>query len=240
MLGKITSKTLEPIGGGVYPLAVYKYNVMGQLVEKFIEGAIGKGSTLHPFYRYTYNARGSLTQVTTPNHHVITRRYDDLNRLIEKDIDGMRSIKLSYNKNNQIRCRIDASGMYLFSYNPMGALTSVHHQGNAQYPSYTLHWRYNDYGQIIAKTDINGDVSYPVQDALGRTASVYYVAHNHSSPQLIQHVQYDSFGRPTTLLNGNGLTRKLTYNPLGRVTRVQDTMEHHVAYAWEDDLRLIR
>ena len=233
MLGKITSKTLEPIAGGVYPLAVYKYNVMGQLVEKFIEGAIGKGSTLHPFYRYTYNARGSLTQVTTPNHHVMTRRYDDLNRLIEKNIDGILSIKLSYNKNNQIMRRIDASGTYLFSYNPMGALTSVHHQGNAQYPSYTLHWRYNDYGQIIAKTDINGDVSYPVQDALGRTVSVYYVAHNHSSPQLIQHVQYDSFGRPTTLLNGNGLTRKLTYNPLGRVTRVQDTMEHHVAYAWK-------
>ena len=89
MLGKITSKTLEPVTGGTYPIAVYKYNVMGQLVEKFIEGAIGQHSTLHPFYRYTYNARGLLVQVATPNGHVVTKRYDDLNRLIEKDIDGL-------------------------------------------------------------------------------------------------------------------------------------------------------
>ena len=113
-------------------------------------------------------------------------------------------------------------------------------KGNAQYPSYTLHWRYNDYGQIIAKTDINGDVSYAVQDALGRTASVYYVAHNHSSPQLIQHVQYDSFGRPITLLNGNGLTRKLTYNPFGSCHK---GARHHgtsCCLCMEDDLRPIR
>ena len=232
MLGKIISKTLEPVTGGAYPMAVYKYNVMGQRIEKFIEGAIGPHSTLHPFYRYTYNSRGLLTQMTTPNHHVFTQHYDALNHLIEQDINGQLNIKFFYNKYGQMIRRVDSSGTYRVSYNPMGAMTSVQHQGNAQYPSYTLHWRYNDYGQLIAKTDINGNVSYTTLDALGRLSSLYYVAHNHSSPQLIQHVQYDTFDRPTTLVDGNGLTRNLTYNPLGRIQKIQDTLDNHGAYAW--------
>ena len=231
MLGNIISKTLAPKAGGDYPIAAYRYNVMGKLIEKFIESAVGSESTLHPFYFYRYNNSGELIQVKTPNGHVFDNTYDMLGHLVEKDIDGKVALKRTVNTYGQVMKRVDNSGSYIFSYNTDGSLASVHHEASSL-SSYTLHWNYNDYGQATLVSNIDGESSHIALDSLGRPMDVDYVPYQGGKQKIITHYQYDKFGRPLSIIYGDGLMRHITYNRFWKFASIQDTMQQHAIYSW--------
>lgn len=102
---KINEKTTKYIS--------YVYDKVGNLIEKKeeIKGEFispeKKGKTIWAITQYSYDGNGNITKIVTPKGFEITRKYDELDRILEevqKDSynDILRRYKYSYDKNNNI------------------------------------------------------------------------------------------------------------------------------------------
>ncbi|NCP12519.1 MAG: RHS repeat protein, partial [Sphingomonadales bacterium] len=230
----------------------YGYDGHDRLAKTFYPVAAkgANASSTTDYEQLTYNALGNVTQRRLRDGQVIGYGYDDLGRLVAKDLPG---------------AEVDAS----YAYDLYGRLTSATQGGLVD----TL--AYDALSRVTTATAPQGNVSYLYDVAGRRTRTTYpgsglYVTYDHdalgnitairengaaSGVGVLASYAYDDLGRRSSVTFGNGtvqtfafdgvsrlaslgndlagsasdLSQTFAYNPAGQISQTVRTGD---AYAW--------
>lgn len=221
----------DPLGHRI----IYGYNRIGQLVSK----TNASGHT----WRYAYNGRGEMVSVTDPLGNRAAHQYDpttgsltghtspggistgfaydSLNRLAETVDPLDQTIRLVFNKVNQLEQLTHANGQNIeFAYDSLGRkIAERNGLGD------TLTAGYNAGGKLTRLIHPNGEETGYTYDSLGRLSTIT------SRDDNIITFTYDANGNRLTMTDASGVTR-YTYDALDRLTSVTDVHGLTIQYTY--------
>ncbi|MCY4328524.1 MAG: hypothetical protein OXC48_00325 [Endozoicomonadaceae bacterium] len=225
LTGQIIQSWVSPKNGGHYRLSAAAYNTVGQLLWN--SGEDGKRT----FYTYTTN--GDIATEVMPSGHVVSWKYNTVGQPTLKALDGKSLLAVQYNHLTRLpKYKTDITGVSTWHYSDDGLPLLLDHKGNNNYPDYQLQWQYDNNRRVISTTDISGNKTMVVYDALGRPKSLYYQKQNQSTFSLLYTPVYDSFSRIIGSTYGSGMQRTITYDALNHPAQVRDTLSHRLLSQW--------
>ena len=210
---------------------------------------------------YLYDPVGRLTGIWAPNGDVVTFAYDPGGRLTEKWFPNGVNTRYRYNPDNTLRQVLNRVGFadttilsqhdysydgignrfthiekigasttaYKYVYDPLDRLLEVlDNVTNALKEAYA----YDSLGNRLTKTDGVTTLAY-VYDAANQ---VKEIRQGSPSGALLASLTYDLNGNLTN--RGDG--RTLTYDPLNRLTQVDESGQPTQTYAYDDQGRRVR
>lgn len=116
----------------------------------------------------------------------------------------------------------------VFTYDSSGNLTRRDEIDTVSTPTTrTWQWTYTTSGRVLTETDPNNRVTAytyhsDTDPTIGRRGNLATVTN--PSGHVTQYTTYDGNGRPTTIVDPNGVTRTLTYHPRGWLTSIADSI----------------
>ena len=240
-----TIRCVQPEGSSeCHVLGAKGYNYQGQLTRQTDE----YGRVIH----YTYDDNGRLLKETLPpvkgqREHVITYKYNSIG-MIEKDLDGQPYLLKRYDPETwKLTDTEDAISHVHYTYDKQSGLPiRVMHsapevlKSPVSYPSYTEETAYDDhYLTPIKSSDGAGNIYTATHDALGRITATFVQLPATHQPVMLMQQEYDAFNRVSTISNGIGIKRVLTYNSLGELQSTLDSragqLLDKISYAYDPD-----
>jgi RHS repeat-associated protein len=222
--GRVQSVTLPD--GQVVTL---QYDLLGR---RFSHQSPDTGSTV-----YLLDACDSERQRTLATGQLVRTEVDVMNRVTQVLHDAETTPRIAYDYYDQGGTApsdgitadragrpwqiTDELGTVTLQYEGSGRITECTRAVAAGGPSYTESYSYDALGRTIAAT-----LPPTSTGGSGRTVEYGYGADGHltSASQVVSSAAYDLFGRPTSLVYGNGTTTTITYRPNGgTIARVQVT-----------------
>ncbi len=165
---------------------------------------------------YKYDQNSNLTEQMDAKGNVLTFEYDDLNRVLFKKL-----IKEGGEEETLASYVYDEEPGYGFS---KGRLTTLNDNGG------TLHYYYDELGQVIRGDRIIDDVTYAFEntfDALGRQKTAVY-----PDGEVI-HYEYNNFGDVEKIYsNQTRYVDDVNYNPSGQITSIKYGNGTYTNYAY--------
>lgn len=116
----------------------------------------------------------------------------------------------------------------VFTYDSSGNLTRRDEIDTVSTPTTrTWQWTYTTSGRVLTETDPNNRVTAytyhsDTDPTIGRRGNLATVTN--PSGHVTQYTTYDGNGRPTTIVDPNGVTRTLTYHARGWLTSIADSI----------------
>ena len=241
-----TIRCVQPAGASrCHVLGEKGYDYQGQLTWQADE----YGRVVH----YTYDDNGRLLRETlppvkdSPAGHVITYKYNSIG-MIEKDLDGQPYLLRHYDPETwKLTDTEDAISHVHYTYDKQSGLPiRVTHsapeilKSPISYPSYTEETVYDDrYLTPIKSSDGTGNVYTATHDRLGRITATFIQLPATHQPLMLMQQSYDAFNRVSTICNGIGIKRVLTYNSLGELQSTLDSkagqLLDKISYAYDPD-----
>ncbi|WP_344172449.1 LamG-like jellyroll fold domain-containing protein, partial [Pilimelia columellifera] len=162
----------------------------------------GADKPITPVSRTAYDAMGNVLAVTDPAGAVTRMSYDQLNRLVTKDLpggdEGARAVwRYTYYRTGEVRSVTDPTGAVVEStYDELDRLTSVTQVERRPVPdNFTTTMRYDDAGNLTSTVSPSGAVTVHA---------------------------YDSVGDRTSTRDPHGVVTKFGYDYTGRLVRTED------------------
>jgi RHS repeat-associated protein len=200
------------------------HNVMGATKES--------GDTIGRNYHYNYDPlKQYLEQVIDPENGLVEYEYDELNRLkeVKRHIsfkgDGKIAItRFNYDLNNNLEEIIDDDlNITKYEYDSKNRLRKIYYPLAAG----TVEFTYNNNGQVLTYTDLNGTgVSY-TYDTAGRVTRKDITLGQDIEGVSYEAFEYDSLGRVWKAKN-NDSEVEFEYNREGRVSREYQRLKETV------------
>jgi YD repeat-containing protein len=275
--------TMPPAGGINYRSVRYVYDNLNRLIESRtgpVHTAQMNGDTLSVQWRelvtsYQYDAMGNVTRTTDADGHYVQAWFDKLGRkTIEIDAGGFRTDWSHDANGNVVSERRQALSTWnahwtgddrvtTFAYDKMGRRTVLHRHnvlvhdgfGNQTNGQSAIYYSYNGLGQVVWKTEANGEWFAKTYDTFGRLIQ----EHNNpvSTVEGVGHIgltyaydglnnlvrthkwgwggtagrtstfAYSKGGLLETATDATGNTRKFVHDAAGRVTRQEYWRHQH-------------
>ncbi|MDF2649487.1 MAG: repeat-associated core domain protein, partial [Paenibacillus sp.] len=248
-LGRVSSFTYDAVGnilsttkpsGGVSTNTYYKNGKMktetdtdGNTTTYFYDGAgrlINTTNSLNKVTKYDYNQAGDLLSVTDPLNHKTQYTYDLFGNSLTKVDPNGNVTTYSYDLNNNMISEKDALGnMITYGYDEMNQLKMVTDANN-----HTSSITYDALGRAIEKIDALGHKSVVSYDPNGNSVQQMDALGN-----ITRLTTYDATNLPTIVQDALGNKITNTYNVLGRLTQVEDPLNHQTLYAYDASSQLI-
>ena len=241
---KKTIRCVQPKGAfSCHVLGEKGYDYQGQLTWQADE----YGRIVH----YTYDDNGRLLKETLPpvkgrGEHVITYKYNSIG-MIEKDLDGQPYLLRRYDPETwKLTDTEDAISHVHYTYDKQSGLPiRVMHsapeilKSPVNYPAYVEETVYDRYLTPIKSRDGAGNIYTATHDALGRITATFIQLPATHQPVMLMQQSYDEFNRVSTVSNGIGIKRLLTYNSLGELQSTLDSkagqLLDKISYAYDPD-----
>jgi RHS repeat-associated protein len=183
---------------------------------QFPTAAVGaNASNAADYVQLSYDANSNVTQRRLRDGTLINYGYDNLNRVISKDLPGAepdasytydllsrpktavqngQTITLNYNALSQVTSAVAPQGTVSYLYNAAGLRTRTTYPGTtALYVGYVR--------------DVTGQVTHIRENGATATAGVAIASYT-----------YDNLGRRTGVAYGNGATRSFAFDPISRLS----------------------
>jgi YD repeat-containing protein len=183
-------------------------------------------------YDLTRNLETSRTEANGwPQQRIITTQWHPTFRLptqiTEPAPGGTKTTTLTYDSSRNLRQK---------------SITAAKNDGTSGTITRTWTWTFQTLGRIATATDPDGHLTayayYPDTDSdLGRRGNVATITN--AVGHITQVASYDLAGRPLKIIDPNGLTTTLTYDPRGRLTTRQVGTET-TSYAYDAAGQLIK
>jgi RHS repeat-associated protein len=183
----------------------YKYDELDRLIEKSYPGNIDK---------YSYDESGNLISAYN-NHIAYSFDYDNLNRLLRKNIlTWNKSLSYTYDAVGNRKTMTDHDGgVTTYTYDNNNRLTSLTNPTNL-----TTTFSYDAGGRIKKQTNGNGTFTTYHYDTAGRMDSLINWKNNTEKISFFYYT-FDSFGNRKTMTDKRGLNT-YTYDSAYRLTNV--------------------
>lgn len=174
----------------------------------------------------TYDANGNLKTLETPagsstqtvGDGTLIYGYDRMSRLTSTDYsDSTPDVTRAWDDAGRPATMSDGSGTVTYTFDNADRLTDVVRSGGGSGLNGTLHYDYNDAGQITGR-------SYPDSSSMTATFDDDGRLHTVSSGGSTTTFDYDAAGNltTTTLPSGNGYAETRTFDHAGRLTTVDN------------------
>ncbi|MEM9103397.1 MAG: RHS domain-containing protein, partial [Pseudomonadota bacterium] len=163
--------------------------------------------------RFTYDAKGNVTETEDGLHHITSRSFDSLNRL-QHIVDPLQGITaFSYDVEGRLESFQDAENrITTYSYNGFGEIIKTESPDTG-----VTHFQYDKAGNLDTKIDARGNRIEYTYDALNRLLIIHYP--NDSD----RHFFYDegdhALGRLSSVKDGNS-EQKFRYTIFGELETV--------------------
>jgi len=171
-----------------------------------------------------YDEYGRLTQVTSPRGDITRWFYDDPHSdLPSATEDGTGSRRtMTWSRHGQLLTVTDCSGYETrHEYDRFGQLTAVHREAGL-----SVRLTYDTRGRLLSRTDAIGrETRYEYNAAGDLTAVIQPDGSRHET-------EYDAAGHPVRITAG-GLTRRLAYDPAGRMTQLTNENGSHSTFMYD-------
>lgn len=171
----------------------------------------------------TYNAKRQIVQMKDAMNHVTRNIYDD-HDWVTMSIDAMNDTTRYYYDNigQVIGVELPTGQFITYQYDVLNRLVSITDQlGILQ--AYT----YNANGNVMTKTDGEGNVTNYVYDALGRLLQATD-ADGHS-----EYYSYDNNGNVLNYTDKNGHTTLYTYDAMDQLLLERDALNNLTTYTYD-------
>jgi len=196
-------------------------------------------------FNFTYESDGALEKVTGPVNTLIEYRYDGINRLLEKTVNGY-SNKYTYDKNDNVVSYTNSMNYVTgYDYDKNDNLTKVTNAKNGktyldydnkdrltdiEFGNSTKEYEYDDEGYLKYFHKPNGDRIRYRYDSDGRLTDIGDIE-----------INYDTDDRIEYLGNSEGNV-SFTYDEYGRTEEVEDGTNNdaEIRYYYRDNSQLSR
>ncbi|MEZ4961995.1 MAG: RHS repeat-associated core domain-containing protein [Saprospiraceae bacterium] len=172
----------------------FTYDALDRLKSKTI-------NTWSKTILYSYDAAGNRISMTDPDGGITTYSYDANNRLITLSNPFNETTTFTYDPANRVKRQDNANGTYtIYQYDATDRLTGVFNYNSSNNVISSFSYTYDDYGNRVSMTDLNGVHSYNY-DGEHRLTNVVY------ADGTTEAYAYDDAGNRISLEdNGNVIT----------------------------------
>jgi YD repeat-containing protein len=215
-----------------------------------VPGKGGNASSANDFEQYVYDANGNITQRRLRDAQLINYAYDNLNRVVTKDLPGAESdtnytydllsraltattyetVGFVHDARGRNISQTGPLGTTAYTYDIAGRRTSMTYPGT---PALTINYDYDTAGRLLqirenGATTGAGILAAYAYDNLGRRTSLTY------GNGVVQSATFDAVSRASVLTNNltgtvNDQSVTFTYNPASQIGSLTKTND---AYAW--------
>ena len=226
-LGNVTLEE-RVITEGVLSVIHYAYNKNGWCIRK-TEKIQGNGSVQSAVAKYSYDANGNLTKITTPKGFVVCREYDADGRLTEERVidkkNGIdRRVKYAYDEVGNIlkRTILGTGGECLESSIRYDLKDRATHKANSA--GAVIRYLYDHNDRLVKEIRPYG---YESESDSGTGTAYSYDSHGNcirvtnALGELVQERTYNLQNRPTAQTDAFGNTTELVYEMDGQVKDVR-------------------
>ncbi len=226
LTGQSIQSWIYPVSGGHYLLSSAGYNRAGQLI--WHAGEDGKHTI------YTYTADGQMATITTPNQHVFSWQYNQLNLPVSQSIDNKQQFHIDYDPVTlKIHKKTDITGIKTYFYSDDGLTRQLIFSGKNNYPDYQLQWQYDSNRRTVSATDISGNKTHIWYDWLGRVSRITYHPYQNSHIEMLSLFAYDHFSRIKQINYGSGMYRIFHYDSWEYKDKITDTLNKQLISQWK-------
>lgn len=188
-------------------------------------------------YQPYFASSSEYSEVSQPDTRATTYTYDSLDRptLIETSVGSTTIVYHNWN----VRTTDPENRVKTTHFDGFNRLVTVdEHNTNAVY---TTSYEYDGSGNLTHITDAEGNVRAFTFDSLGRVVE-NELAHKPNVDGAIYSYEYDENSNRTTEIRPNGATILRSYDPLDRVSRIDDpsTEEIEVRYEYDNAVNGLR
>jgi len=184
-------------------------------------------------YKYTYDRDGNLLQFIDPLGNITTWKYDFKGRKIQETRPDGVVRQWEYDDNGNATRIISAKSrkdevVQTYEYNDDGLVTSYTNPVGS-----SSELTYDDYGNLIKKVSVTGEVFSWTYDDFGRMTSAT------DADSSVTYFGYDERGRKNLSVNALGDTMSWTYDINGNVTAKVDYVGDTIHYGYDKYSRKI-
>ena len=177
---------------------------------------------------YVYDAAGNRLSLTDASGNTTTWRYDDLNRMVLETNELGDSRSYVYDLVGNLKRKTDRNGRVTeFGYDNLYRRTAEYWLDAANNVVRTLHWQYDEAGNLISASDPAAAYAYSY-DGLNRRTSVTH-SPTESGIDVVMASTYDNNGNRTSLaatIDGVAdFLNTYTYDHLHRMTSVAQSSQ---------------
>jgi RHS repeat-associated protein len=168
------------------------------------------------YEQFAYDANDNVTQRRLRDGQLINLGYDNLNRVISKDVPnvayGERDVTYSYDLLSRLISGNNSDGLYTwFSYDALGRTTSDNNYFAGK------SFEYDAAGRMTKLTWVDGVYINYDYDALGQVAKIRENGAT-SGVGILATYAYDSLGRRSSITRGNGTVTSYSFDAASRLT----------------------
>ena len=201
------------------------YDRLGRLVMVTAPSYTPPGTTtvLTPSSTQRVDALGNVVETTDPRGNVTRYAYDQLNRVVTKDVPGAtnneRAVwRYTYTRTGEVLSVTDPTGARVEStYDDLDRrLTMTRVERRPVADNFTTRYDYDDAGNLLRRTAPTGAVTTMAYDTVGALTRT-------TDPKgVVAQYGYDFAGRQVRMSDGLGRTDRTDYDAQGRVTAQSD------------------
>jgi RHS repeat-associated protein len=164
-------------------------------------------------WSYEYDAPGNLVSQTDAKEQTITFAYDDLNRLVVKDLPAGADVYYTYDEagyGESVGRRTgmsDGSGTTAYYYDDERGRLSAESKTISAAGTFTTTFAYDAMDRVVSMTYPDGEVLTTTYNAQGLPATLT------GGSQLLASASYNALGQAEVLTFGNGITTTYQYYP---------------------------
>ena len=224
-------KVTPPAAGGTGTLdTVYAYDAAGNLASRTdpnghatswgydLDGLVTQRATTVGTWNLTYDSNGNLKTLQAPSTGVVSDSYDRMSRLVGTSFsDTTPAVTRTYDLAGRASTMSDGSGSVGYTFDNANRLTDISRTGGGSGLNGTLHYDYDNAGNITGRSYPDTTAVTQAFDDDGRLTSV-------ASGGQTTGFAYDAAGNltTTTLPSGNGYAETRSYDRAGRLTTVDN------------------
>jgi RHS repeat-associated protein len=220
-------------------------NSKGELIRSDINGVTVKTIAIEDRKRTITDRSGNKTQeeedewgnvikVTHPDNSFATKKYEPTTSNLLEEVDERGIVtKYEYDAKGNLTKKIEAFGLpeqrvIIYVPDAYGNVATTTYEADAVSPQVSSHATYDDYGNMVTRTDGEGHVWRYTHDVMGNVLTTIEPASTKTWTYT-----YDNAGNQTSMKDPMGHLTQYEYDGLGNRTKVIDAKLHNTIRTYD-------